>query len=210
MAEQIHIPADDHLLEGIFAVPDQPQGLVIFAHGSGSSRFSPRNSYIADRLNQNNFATLLFDLLTAEEDVDYESHFAIDLLANRLVEATDYISHQPATRDLPLGYFGASTGSAAAIKAAASTPDRIKALVSRGGRPDLAMTEIAQLQAPTLFIVGGHDLPVLQLNKLAYDHLAAPKALEIIPAATHLFEEPGKLAVVADLTIDWFQKHLTN
>ncbi len=199
-------------LEGNLAVPDAAHGVVLFAHGSGSSRHSPRNQYVARRLRQAGLGTLLVDLLTPdEESVDQYTRylrFDIELLAMRLLGATDWLRQQPETRDLAIGYFGASTGAAAALLAAAERPDLVRAVVSRGGRPDLAGPALIRVRAPTLLIVGGADAPVIDLNERAMELLEVEKELRIIPGATHLFEEPGALEEVARLAADWFGRHL--
>ena len=194
-------------------VPARAAGLVIFAHGSGSSRLSTRNRFVAEVLNHAGLATLLLDLLTsAEEQIDLRTRhlrFDIDLLANRLAEATEWAKGHREIERLPIAYFGASTGAAAALLATAKLPDPIRAVVSRGGRPDLAGTALAQVKAPTLLIVGGDDIPVIELNRRAFDELHCEKKLEIVPHATHLFEEPGTLERVATLASEWFQQHST-
>jgi dienelactone hydrolase len=182
---------------------------VLFAHGSGSGRLSPRNNYVAGVLREHGVATLLFDLLTEAEDRIYENRFDIDLLTRRLLLATQWAGQQAATRELAIGYFGASTGAAAALKAAANLEPKIRAVVSRGGRPDLALDELPHVQAPTLLIVGGNDTAVIDLNRTAYRELRAEKELKIIPGATHLFEEPGTLEQVATVAARWFERHLT-
>jgi len=208
----VRIPVDEALIEGNLAVPSGAKGVVLFAHGSGSSRFSPRNQYVAKALNNAGIATFLIDLLTKEEEeVDvYTAQFRFDvaLLAHRLTGATEWLKTNPATRKLALGYFGASTGAAAALIAAAKLPKDIKAVVSRGGRPDLALDDIPKVKTPTLFIVGGNDSVVIDLNKKAMKSFSAEKKLEIVPEASHLFEEPGKLEEVAKLAIKWFSKYL--
>jgi putative phosphoribosyl transferase len=208
----VRIPRGEATIEGNLMVPSGAKGVVVFAHGSGSSRFSPRNQYVAKELNKAGIATFLIDLLTKEEDeIDMytaQFRFDIDLLAHRLVGATEWLKTNPATRNLVLGYFGASTGAAAALIAAAKLPKDIKAVVSRGGRPDLALGHIAKVKAPTLFIVGGNDLVVIDLNKKAMKSFSAKKKLAIVPGASHLFEEPGKLEEVAKLAIRWFSKYL--
>lgn len=200
-------------IAGDLTIPRSAQGLVVFAHGSGSSRFSPRNRMVAEVLLNAGLATLLLDLLTApEEEVDQQTRhllFDIDLLAERLAQAAAYTAALPETSALPAGYFGASTGAAAALVSAAQLPDRIRAVVSRGGRPDLAGTSLAGVRAPVLLIVGGADEMVLQLNRQALDGLVCQKNLEIVPGATHLFEEPGALDRVAVLASDWFRRYLT-
>jgi dienelactone hydrolase len=211
--QTIRISLSDGALEGNLTLPESAQAVVLFAHGSGSSRFSPRNRFVAEVLHDAGLATLLVDLLThKEERVDVNTaHFRFDipLLAGRLVKATDWLSENPATRDLPIGYFGASTGAAAALVAAAGRP-AIPAVVSRGGRPDLAGRALEDVRSAVLLIVGGHDLPVLDLNEEAYQRLikAREKRVEIVPRATHLFEEPGALDAVAHLAADWFTQHI--
>jgi dienelactone hydrolase len=211
MARPVVVPADTIELAGDLAVPDAATGAVVFAHGSGSSRHSPRNRYVAGVLNEAGLATLLIDLLTAEEEqLDIrtrELRFDISLLADRLLGATDWLAAEAATRGLPLGYFGASTGAAAALVAAAARP-RLRAVVSRGGRPDLAGAALQDVRAPTLLIVGGADRVVLDLNRDAMTALQTQVELEVIPGATHLFEEPGALEQVAALARDWFARHL--
>lgn len=197
---------------GNLKIPEKAEGLVIFAHGSGSGRFSPRNMRVSGILNKNGLGTLLFDLLTAEEEkIDNysgEYRFNIELLAERLIGVTDWLIKEPSIKSLKLGYFGASTGAAAALTAAAERPNIIHAVVSRGGRPDLAMESLHRVKAPTLLIVGGEDFEVIELNRTAYENITAKKKLEIIPGATHLFEEPGALEEVARLSAEWFAKYL--
>ena len=199
-------------LDGDLRVPAGAQGVVLFAHGSGSSRHSPRNRYVAGVLNDGGLATLLMDLLTPEEEAaDARSghlRFDIRLLADRLGVATEWLAQEPTTRDLRLGYFGSSTGGGAALVAAADRPEAIGAVVSRGGRPDLAGPALARVKAPTLLIVGGNDVPVIEMNREALAQLSAEKELAIIPGATHLFEEPGTLEEVARMARDWFIRHL--
>jgi len=202
------IPADWVTLEGALAVPAETQGVVVFAHGSGSSRHSPRNTFVAQVLQTAGLGTLLLDLLTREEDATYETRFDIDLLTRRLVAATRWLREQPRTRSLGLGYFGASTGAAAALQAAAALGSVIGAVVSRGGRPDLARSALDRVQAPTLLIVGGEDHVVIDLNQQAYARLQGEKQLVIIPGAGHLFEEPGTLQEVARLASQWFVRYL--
>jgi putative phosphoribosyl transferase len=182
--------------------------VVAFAHGSGSGRFSPRNQFVAGVLNQAGLATLLLDLLEEEEADDRDKVFDIPLLAERLQSAAEWLSREPATSALRLGYFGASTGAGAALVAAARQPDAVSAVVSRGGRPDLAREYLPRVQAPTLLIVGGYDDVVIELNEQAHSRLRCPKELVIVPRATHLFEEPGTLEEVARLARDWFLRHL--
>jgi putative phosphoribosyl transferase len=195
-------------LDGILGLPRPAKALVLFAHGSGSGRFSPRNTHVAAVLRQAGLATLLFDLLTEEEAADRGNVFDIELLAERLVLATAWAGQQEATRDLAIGYFGASTGAAAALVAAARLQEDIGAIVSRGGRPDMAGPVLERVRAPTLLIVGGNDTGVLQLNEQALAKLQCEKSLEIVSGATHLFEEPGALDQVIDLARAWFTRHL--
>ncbi|HZU28759.1 MAG TPA: alpha/beta family hydrolase [Bryobacteraceae bacterium] len=199
-------------LEGDLTIPPQARGVVLFAHGSGSSRFSPRNRYVAAMLQQAGLATLLIDLLTAAEeevdDVTRELRFDIGMLAGRLIEAAEWLSSHPATGRLDIGCFGASTGGGAALVAAAERPEFIRAVVSRGGRPDLAREALSAVQAPTLLIVGARDTPVIEMNRVAFEQLQCVKRMDIVPGATHLFEEPGKLDDVARLARDWFVRHL--
>jgi len=205
----VQIPIDSTYLEGSLALPrQQVQGLVVFAHGSGSSRFSPRNNFVAHILQKAGIGTLLMDLLTEEEDAVYQSRFNIDLLTERLLLATKWLQEQPRTKGLVIGYFGASTGAAAALKAAAAGDSKIGAVVSRGGRPDLAEEALTHVQSPTLLIVGGNDHVVIELNREAYARLKGKKQLVIVPGATHLFEEPGTLEEVARLATDWFKQYL--
>jgi len=208
----IRIPADRTFIEGNLMLPPKSKAIVVFAHGSGSSRFSPRNTQVAKEINEKGISTLLIDLLTAQEEsvdlVTAQFRFNIDLLAKRLVDATEWIKKTPKTKNLVIGYFGASTGAAAALIAAAKLPADIKAVVSRGGRPDLAAEHLSKVKAPTLLIVGGNDPEVLVMNREALKHIPAEKKLEIVPGATHLFEERGKLEIVARLAIDWFSKYL--
>jgi len=205
----VHIPAGGVTVEGMLEIPDGAVGLVLFAHGSGSSRHSPRNNYVAGVLRAAGVGTLLMDLLTPEEDRDYSRRFDIGLLTQRLLEAADWAGTQDETKRLPLGFFGASTGAAAALEAAAALGDRTRAVVSRGGRPDLA-SELAlqKVTAPTLLLVGGYDDGVIDLNQLAYDQLRCEKEMVIVPGATHLFEEPGTLEAVAMRAAGWFAEHL--
>lgn len=197
-------------LVGDLAVPEHATGLVMFAHGSGSSRLSPRNRYVADILNGSGRATLLVDLLTTQEEhIDLQTgefRFNIGLLAERLIGLTDWQSAHPDLSALSLGYFGASTGSAAALIAAAARPQCVRAIVSRGGRPDLAASSLPRVQAPTLLIVGGDDAPVIELNQQAFEVLQCDKKFDIVPGATHLFEEPGALETVARLAADWYRQ----
>ncbi len=210
---EVKIPIDKtSVIEGNLTVPPDSTCVVTFAHGSGSSRFSPRNQYVAKVFNQAGLATLLIDLLTPEEEeIDVttaEYRFNIDLLAQRLISATQWLKQDPTTKGMTFGYFGASTGAAAALIGAAKLPDDIKAVVSRGGRPDLAGDFLAQVKAPTLFLVGGLDAEVLDLNQQAMGQMSAEKRLLVIDGATHLFEEPGKLEEVAKFSTDWFLRYL--
>ncbi len=203
----VHLPPLG--LAGTLRRPDaSPRAIVVFAHGSGSSRLSPRNNYVASALGDAGFATLLFDLLTEEEGADRSNVFDIGLLADRLTLAAEWISRQQALRSLPLGSFGASTGAAAALIAAARRPELCVAVVSRGGRPDLAGAALSQVRAPTLLIVGGDDQEVLELNREAARQLRCEKELAVVPGATHLFEEPGTLESVVELARRWFRDHL--
>jgi len=204
----VQIQAGDAWLNGDLAIPEGATGLVIFAHGSGSSRLSPRNRYVARELQAAGLGTLLFDLLTEAEDRVYDNRFNIDLLAQRLALVTGWVQDQPVARGLPLGYFGASTGAAAALIAAAELPSVVKAVVSRGGRPDLAAHRLAEVKAATLLIVGAEDRTVAALNRAAFQRLNTVKRLELVPRATHLFEEPGTLEEVARLAAGWFREHL--
>src|SRR5579885_1175412 len=204
MREKVNVPADSQVLDGELSIPDNACGVVLFAHGSG--RVSPRNRFVAEELRRAGIGTLLFDLLSEEEAANRDNVFDIDFLAHRLSEATRWLRTVPAVVDLPLGYFGASTGAAAALVAAAQD-STIRAVVSRGGRPDLAVRHLAQVIAPTLLIVGGHDYGVIELNEKAYRVLGCQKSLVIVPGATHLFEEPGALEQVARLASDWFIRH---
>lgn len=196
-------------LEGILELPKRlPRGLILFAHGSGSSRLSPRNRFVAAALRKDGFGTLLFDLLTEDEAADRANVFDIGLLAERLVDATRWAAKDALTATLPAAYFGASTGAAAALVAAAQLGDLIRAVVSRGGRPDLAGPSLAHVRAPTLLIVGGDDREVIALNRAALRELQCEARIEIVPGATHLFEEPGKLEAVIALARNWFRAHL--
>jgi putative phosphoribosyl transferase len=196
-------------LRGDLGLPHGAKGVVLFAHGSGSGRFSPRNRFVAQTLQARGFATLLLDLLEEREAEDRRKVFDIDLLADRLLTAATWLRRQPSTAALPLGYFGASTGAGAALQAAARMPEAVAAVVSRGGRPDLAAPFLARVTAPTLLIVGGDDVPVIDMNEEALAQLTCPKRLIIVPGATHLFEEPGALEQVAGHAGDWFERYLT-
>jgi putative phosphoribosyl transferase len=208
----VRVAAGPVTLDGNLRLPEGARGVVLFAHGSGSGRHSPRNRYVAQRLNDANLATLQVDLLTPDEEaIDLQTahlRFNIALLAERLVGATDWLAQHPATRHLPVGYFGASTGAGAALVAAAERPNAVAAVVSRGGRPDLAGPALARVRAPTLLIVGGNDFPVIELNQHALVQLHCEKRLVIVPGATHLFEEPGALDTVAQLAREWFDRYL--
>ncbi|WP_266074745.1 dienelactone hydrolase family protein [Haladaptatus caseinilyticus] len=204
---EITIPVDTVRLEGNLRIPAGASGIVLFAHGSGSSRKSPRNNFVAERLQEFGLGTLLFDLLTETEDTAYENRFDIELLTDRLVTVTEWIEAQAGSDEYRLGYFGSSTGAAAALRAAARRP-ATEAVVSRGGRVDLATAVLDDVSSPTLFIVGERDEQVLELNREAYDRLTCEKELEIVAGAGHLFEEPGTLETVADLTGEWFASRL--
>ncbi|MDC6352105.1 alpha/beta hydrolase [Zeaxanthinibacter sp. PT1] len=204
----ISIPVGGKTLKGILAIPENPRGIVLFSHGSGSGRFSPRNNHVANHLRKNELATLLFDLLTAEEDQNYYMRFNIDLLSSRLIAVSRWIMGLESMKDIPIGYFGSSTGSASALRAAAFFGDQVSAVVSRGGRPDMAMEVLPSVLAPTLLIVGELDQTVLGLNQRAYSNLNCIKKLEVIPGASHLFGEKGKLDIVVDLANNWFSEHM--
>ncbi|WP_293310175.1 phosphoribosyltransferase [Mycolicibacterium sp.] len=207
--EEVRVTAGPVTLAGHLTIPQRPTGIVVFAHGSGSSRHSPRNRYVADVLNRAGLGTLLFDLLTPAEERDRANVFDIGLLAQRLVEVTRWLAGQPDTASLPVGYFGASTGAGAALVAAADPGTTVAAVVSRGGRPDLAGSRLRDVHSPTLLLVGGWDDVVIDLNRQAQAEIPADCELTIIPGATHLFEEPGTLERVAELARDWFLRHLT-
>jgi putative phosphoribosyl transferase len=211
-SRRLRVPAGEVTLAGDLEIPEKARGLVLFAHGSGSSRRSPRNQAVAEVLRKAGLATLLFDLLTTDEEVEdaYSGHlrFDIGLLSRRLALVTGEIAEDMMSRNLGLGYFGASTGGAAALRAAAALATTIGAVVSRGGRPDLAGEALAHVRAPTLLIVGERDEEVLRLNESAYEKLRCEKALAVVPHATHLFQEPGALEEVARLAAEWFRKHL--
>ncbi len=210
-----HVQVGNNLtLEGNLNIPENPRGVILFAHGSGSSRHSPRNQFVAQVLHKAGFATLLIDLLTAdEEEQDWQTghlRFNIDLLSQRVLGATNWLTVNPETANLKIGYFGASTGAAAALTAAAERPLAVGAVVSRGGRPDLAGSSLTAVQAPTLLIVGSKDTQVIELNRMAFSLLKGEKRIEIIPGATHLFEEPGALEQVAQLASQWFTRYLAS
>ncbi|AXP82288.1 Putative phosphoribosyl transferase [Mariniflexile rhizosphaerae] len=206
--KNIDIPVLNVQLKGRLRIADNQKGMVIFSHGSGSGRLSSRNNYVAEHLQVGGFSSLLFDLLTEKEDLIYENRFDIHLLSQRLAKATQWLLEYEELTDVPVGYFGASTGAASALYAAAQLEDKIRTIVSRGGRPDLAMPVLHKIKAPTLLIVGGDDDVVIQLNKKAYVELGGIKKIEIIEGASHLFGEPGKLEEVADLSTKWFNKYL--
>ncbi len=209
---QVTIPIDDVTIFADLCIPEDAHAMVLFAHGSGSSRFSPRNRFVADRLNDAQLATLLIDLLTADEEnvdnITRQYRFDIPLLTQRVLGGIEWLANDEDTRDLAIGLFGASTGAAAALQAAARNPAAVAAVVSRGGRPDLAGELLYEVEAPTLLIVGENDPVVIELNRDSLEKLACTKELVIVPGATHLFEEPGKLEEVAELTAGWFVKHL--
>jgi pimeloyl-ACP methyl ester carboxylesterase len=208
----VRVPIDGTSLAGNLLVPDNATGIVLFAHGSGSSRFSSRNRAVASFLREGQLATLLIDLLTPDEeridDVTAHLRFDIGLLADRLAATAEWLAQRAETKQLPLGLFGASTGGGAALVAAAQKPEGVRAVVSRGGRPDLAGDALPRVSAPTLLIVGGNDVPVIRMNRDAYVRMTAERKLAIVPGASHLFEEPGTLERVAELARDWFQRYL--
>lgn len=207
MHETVEITLDDRKVLGDLALPKHAKALIIFAHGSGSSRLSPRNQRVADSLQSESFGTLLFDLLSEEEDVNPANRFNISMLTKRLINVTEWLGIYEKTKDLKLGYFGASTGAASALKAASYLP-QIDAVVSRGGRPDLAIEDLSRVKAPTLLIVGSLDTEVMELNKEALIHIGGKKELKIISGASHLFEEPGTMEEVIVATAEWFQRYL--
>ena len=210
--EELEIPFGSLTLRGDLLVPEEPTGLVVFAHGSGSGRLSPRNRFVAEVVRRKNIGTLLFDLLTEEEEaVDIHTRhlrFDIDLLAQRLIAVTRWIAEQQDTESLPIGFFGASTGAGAALVAAAEFGSTVKAVVSRGGRPDLAGDALERVESPVLLIIGGNDEPVIALNEEAYKRLRGTSEIKIVPGASHLFEEPGTLETAAQLATDWFERYL--
>lgn len=209
MNKLIHVKIDQIELEGMLKIPEKAQGLVLFAHGSGSSRLSPRNNFVADILVKGGFATLLIDLLTAEEDENYETRFDIALLTERLLHIVKELKRKSETKNLPMGLFGSSTGAAGALEVAATLGEEIKAVVSRGGRPDMAHKVLRKVISPTLLIVGELDDRVIELNQQAFELLHCTKDYKIVPRATHLFEEPGCLEEVAKLALDWFKQYLS-
>ncbi|WP_089693959.1 dienelactone hydrolase family protein [Halogranum gelatinilyticum] len=204
----VDIALDDVTLEGALSVPEGAPGIVVFSHGSGSSRHSPRNNFVAEVARRHGLGTLLFDLLTEEEDENYETRFDIDLLTQRLVDVTAWVAEGDETADLTVGYFGSSTGAASALRAAAALGDQVGAIVSRGGRVDLASEQLPDVTAPTLFLVGERDEQVLALNEAAFTKLTCTKELEVVPGAGHLFEERGTLEAVAEHAAEWFAEHL--
>lgn len=206
--KEIEIDIGDIQLKGNLRLAEKPKGIILFSHGSGSSRLSIRNNYVANLLLEQGFSSLLFDLLTAKEDLVYENRFDIKLLTERLVKVTKWLMKYKDTKELPIGYFGASTGAASALSAAAEMGESIKAVVSRGGRPDLAMPVLKDIETPTLLLVGGKDDVVIELNKKAKDEISGICELKIVEGATHLFAEDGKLEIVAKHTADWFDKYL--
>ena len=206
--EEILIPAGAVSVTGNLIIPENAKAIIVFSHGSGSSRLSSRNKFVAEVLQKNGFGTLLFDLLTLQEDLDRNKRFDIALLTERLTQVTEWLLREERTKGLDIGYFGASTGAAATLEAAAQLGDQVKAIVSRGGRPDLAAHKLPVVTSPTLLIVGSLDYEVIQLNELAFNLLKAEKEITIVKDATHLFEEPGKLEEVSEIALAWFQKHL--
>lgn len=205
----VHITADNVHIEGLLELPENARGIVLFAHGSGSSRHSPRNNYVARILHSGGMGTLLLDLLTQEEDTDDKARFDIPLLTHRLLAATEWLQTEQQIQQLPIGYFGASTGAAAAMQAAAVLGKKISAIVSRGGRPDMAGDDsLSMVSAPTLLLIGGLDDVVIELNQEAYSHMHCIRHIAIIPGATHLFEELGALETVASLASDWFKQYM--
>ena len=205
--KQVSIPVSKVTLKGELYIPVKAESIIVFSHGSGSSRLSKRNQMVAKYLHEKNFGTLLFDLLTEQEDLHYHNRFDIDLLTKRLAGATEWLEKLPAAKDCRIGYFGASTGAASALKVASVLPG-ISVIVSRGGRPDLAMDDLQNVEAPTLLIVGSLDYDVLQLNKKAFSKLKCKKKLEVVEGATHLFEEQGTMEKVCELAEAWFEKYL--
>lgn len=205
---EIEIPLTSVTLKGDLVIPENAIGIVVFSHGSGSSRLSTRNRMVAEILQKQNIGTLLFDLLTVQEDEVYRNRFNIDLLVSRLIETTEWLMKYSYAKNIPIGYFGASTGAASALRAAAYFGNLIQSVVSRGGRPDLALGVLHQVTAPTLLIVGGMDVPIIEMNKIAFDELESIKEMKIVPGASHLFEEPGKLIEVSNLAAVWYKKHL--
>lgn len=209
LIKEVEIQIEEVSVKGILSVPDKASSIIIFSHGSGSSRFSPRNRYIAEILNYHGMATLMVDLLTPEEDEVFENRFNMSLLTKRLIAVTKFIHHQEAFREFSIAYIGASTGAASALGAAALLPELIAAVVSRGGRPDLAEAYLPKVKAPTLLIVGGYDTEVIEINKAALKELThCVRQIRIVEGATHLFEEPGKLEEVSHLACRWMQQYM--
>jgi putative phosphoribosyl transferase len=212
--EQVIIDAGGVRLHAELTVPESAEAVIVFAHGSGSGRHSPRNQFVARALREGRLGTLLFDLLTEQEEIAERTtrhlRFDIELLAGRILGATDWLLRQPVQRGRAVGYFGASTGAAAAIVAAAERPNQVGAIVSRGGRPDLAGEALARIRQPTLLIVGGNDVQVMELNRLAHDEMVCVRELRSVPGASHLFAEPGTLEAAAAMARDWFRQHLTS
>lgn len=208
--KEIEIQTGGISLKGNLRLSDTSKGIIVFSHGSGSSRSSIRNNYVADLLYEQNYCSLLFDLLTIEEDLEYENRFNIDLLSDRLINVTKWLKNYSKTNQMQVGYFGSSTGAASALKAAVNLNTSIKAVVSRGGRPDLVIPVLNKLRVPTLLIVGGNDDVVIELNKKAQEAVNGICELKVVPGASHLFSEKGKLEFVAKLTIEWFDKYLHN
>ncbi|MBO9703307.1 MAG: dienelactone hydrolase family protein [Sporocytophaga sp.] len=207
--KEVSVPVDSIELKGNLIIPEKATGLVLFSHGSGSSRLSPRNNFVAKVLQEKGLATFLFDLLTYEEDQNYNTRFNISLLTQRLFQICNWIKENERTKDFPIGLFGSSTGAASALSVAAMMGDKIKSVVSRGGRPDLAFSYLEEVKASTLFIVGGNDQAVIELNDEAFAYLGAKKKnMAIVQGATHLFEEPGKLEEVAELAGNWFKEYV--
>ncbi|WP_366183932.1 alpha/beta hydrolase [Flavobacterium ovatum] len=204
---EMDIPLKSVILKGNMVIPDKATGMVIFSNGSGSKRSNSRNKILAELIQNKNIGTLVFNLLTEEEDLVYENKYNIDLLVSRLIETTEWLIQNKHTKDLPIGYFGASTGAAAAMRAAAYFGKIIKAVVSRGGRPDMVINTLSQVISPTLLIVGGIDVPIIGMNKMAFDELQSVKEMKIVPKATQLFKEPGKLQEAAELAIVWFKRY---
>ena len=206
--ENLEIPVGDIRLPGELLIPENATGIIVFSHGSGSNRLSPSNNYVANILRNEGFATLLFDLLTKEEGLDYEMRFDISLMTDRLEMVTNWVIEDSPAKDLYIGFYGASSGAASALSATTRLGDKIKAIVSRSGRPDLAMQQLLEVEVPTLLIVGRLDENVAQLNRSSLRHLAGVRKLAIVPGATHFFSEPGKLDEVAQLSANWYQKYL--
>ncbi|WPR71062.1 alpha/beta hydrolase [Flavobacterium sp. NG2] len=203
------IPLKSVTLKGSLVIPEKAKGIVVFSNGSGSNRANSRTKFLAELLQKCNIGTLVFDLLTEEEELVYENKYNIDLLVSRLIETTEWLMQKKSIKDLPIGYLGSNTGAAAAMRAAAYFGKVIKAVVSRGGRPDMVINTLNQISAPTLLIVGGIDVPIIGMNKMAFDELQSIKEMKIIPRATQLFKEPGKLQEAAEMAITWFNRHFS-